>query len=146
MILQRAQHVTTSHAIYRWMRKRLDAWEAVKHGMLVEDTLRTCAHHLTVARREESTEHRARTYHILVLRGKLRTAVRWITERETGGFLQPGERCKKTGERVMEVLHIKQPEDRTPTAASLDLYPDSPPELVPVDITNDTVMSVAGDS
>ena len=46
----------------------------------------------------------------------------------------------------MEVLRAKHPEVRTPTPASLDLYPDSPPELVPVDITNDTVMSVAGDS
>ena len=40
----------------------------------------------------------------IVLRGKLRTAVQWITERETGEVLQPGDRCTKTGDRVMEVL------------------------------------------
>ena len=51
--------------------------------MLVKDTLRTCAEYLTVARREESTDHWAQTYHNLVLWGKLRTAVIWITERET---------------------------------------------------------------
>ena len=44
----------------------------------------------------------------------------------------------------MEVLHTKYPEARPQTAASLDSYPDRPPELVPVDITNNTVMSVAG--
>ena len=55
--------------------------------MLVEDTLRTCTEYFTVNRREETAEHRAQTFHSLVLHGKLRTAVRWIIERETGGVL-----------------------------------------------------------
>ena len=55
--------------------------------MLVEDTLHTCAEYLTVARIEDTADHRAQTFHSLVLRGKLRTVVRWITERETGGVL-----------------------------------------------------------
>ena len=44
----------------------------------------------------------------------------------------------------MEVLQTKHPDVRPPIAASLDLYPDRPPELVPVDITDDTVTEVAG--
>ena len=35
--------------------------------MLVEDTLRLCKEYLTVAWREEMAEHRAQTYHSLVL-------------------------------------------------------------------------------
>ena len=50
--------------------------------------MRTCVEYLTVAQIEETAEHRPQTYHSLVLRGKLRTAVKWITERETGGVLQ----------------------------------------------------------
>ena len=111
---------------------------------MAEDTLRTCAEYLTVARREETADHQAQTYHSLVLRRKLWTAVRWITEQETGGVLQLGDQCKKTGDRVMEVLCAKHPEARTPTAASLELYPDRPPELTPVDITNEMVTAVAG--
>ena len=65
-------------------------------------------------------EHRAQTFHNLVLRGKLWTVVRWITERDTGGVLQPGDRCTKTGDQVREVLHSKHPESQAPTAASLD--------------------------
>ena len=61
--------------------------------MLVEDTLCTCAEYLASAQREETAEHRAQTFHSLVLRRKLQTAVRWIIEREMGGVLQPGERC-----------------------------------------------------
>ena len=44
----------------------------------------------------------------------------------------------------MEVLRAKHLEARAPTAASLDSYPDQPPELVPVDIIDDTVTAVAG--
>ena len=106
--------------------------------------LRACREYLTVARREETAGHQAQTYHSLVLRGKLRTAMRWIMERETGGVLQPGDRCTKTGDRVMEVLHTKHPEARTPTAASLDSYPGRPPELTPMDNTEDTVTEVVG--
>ena len=112
--------------------------------MLVGDTLRSCEEYLTSSRREETAEHRAQTYHSLVLRGKLRSAVRWITEREPGGVLQPGRRCEKTGDRVLEVLRAKHPEARPPTAASLTPYTGCPPELTPVDITNDTVTAVVG--
>ena len=79
-----------------------------------------------------------------MLRGKLRTAVRWITERETAGVIQPGDRCTKTGDQVMEVLRTKHPEAWTPTAASLDHYKGCPPELTPVDITEDMVMAISG--
>ena len=89
-------------------------------------------------------EHWEQTYHSLVIRGKLRTEVRWITERETGRVLQPGDRCKKTGDRLMEVLRAKHLEARTPTAASLYSYPDRPLDLTPVDITDNTVTAVAG--
>ena len=69
VILQRARRVTASHAIRRRIEKMLDAWGAGKHAMLVGDTLRSCKDYMTAARREETVEHRAQTYHSLVLRG-----------------------------------------------------------------------------
>ena len=93
VILQQARHVTASHTIMRRIEKRLDAWGSGKHAMLVGDTLRSCEDYLTAARREETAKHRAQTYHSLVLRGKLRSAIIWITERETGGFLQRFNIC-----------------------------------------------------
>ena len=103
--------------------------------MLVEGTLRVCGGYLTVAWREDTAEHRAQTYHSLVIHGKLRTAVWWITKHETGGVLQPGDRYKNTGDRVMEVLCAKHTEAQSPTSASLDSYLDRHPVLIPVDIT-----------
>ena len=44
----------------------------------------------------------------------------------------------------MEVLRTKDPEARPPTAAILESYPDRPPELFPVDITDDIITAVAG--
>ena len=44
----------------------------------------------------------------------------------------------------MEVIHTKHPDACPPSAASLDVYPNNPPEMVPVDITDDVVSAVAG--
>ena len=112
--------------------------------MLDKDTLRTCAEYFTVAQREELAEKRTQTYYILVLWGKLHTEVIWITEQETGGVLQTGERCTKMGDQVIEMLRTKHPKARAPTAASLDSYSDRTTELVLVDITDDMVTAVAG--
>ena len=59
-------------------------------------------------------------------------------------MLHPAERCTNIGYRVMGVLRTKHHEAHPPTAASLNLYPDQPPELVPVDITDNTVTTVVG--
>ena len=143
VIMQQARRVTASVAICRRIKKRLDDWGEGKHAMLVNGTLQACGEYLTVSRREETSEHQSQMYHSLVLCGKLRTAVRWITETNTGGVLQPGDRCTKTGDRVMEVLRKKHPEARTHKTANLDSYPGRPPELTPVDTTEDTVTEVA---
>ena len=44
----------------------------------------------------------------------------------------------------MEVLHAKHPDARPLSEACLDAYPGKPPEMVPVDITDDVVSAVAG--
>ena len=106
VMLQRARHVTASRDIRRRIEKRLDAWEAGSYRILVEDTLRSSTQYLTAVRRVETSEHRAKTFHGLVLRGKLRMAVRWITEREKGGGLTPGGAMHKDrGTRVGGAPH-----------------------------------------
>ena len=44
----------------------------------------------------------------------------------------------------MELLRAKHPEARATTVSILDSYPYRPPELVPVDITNNTMTVVVG--
>ena len=45
---------------------------------------------------------------------------------------------------MLEMLHAKHPDARPPSASCLDAYPGPPPEMVPVDITDDVVTAVAG--
>ena len=72
------------------------------------------------------------------------TEVRWITNREKGGVLLPDDKCTKTGELVMEVLCTKNLDARLPSVKILDAYPENPPEMVAVYITEDVVTAVAG--
>ena len=75
--------------MWRWIEKRLDAWGAGQHEMLVGETLCTCMQYLANACMEDYEDHRSKTYHSLVLQGNLRMAVQWITECETEGMLRP---------------------------------------------------------
>ena len=93
--------------------------------MLVEDNLRMCAEYLIVDSRDKLVNHRAQTYHIWVLRGKLRTLVQLIQERETGGVLQRGERRTQTLERLMEVLRAKHLEAPCTNSVQPLPYPPS---------------------
>ena len=61
-----------------------------------------------------------------------------------GGVLQPEEHCTKMVVRVMVLLRTKHPNAHSPSAATLDTYTGQPIYLVPVDITENTVMEIEG--
>ena len=54
--------------------------------MLVRDTLWSCKDYLTAAQREDTAEHRAQTYHSLVICDKLRSEVLDYREGDEGSF------------------------------------------------------------
>ena len=56
----------------------------------------------------------------------------------------PEDKCTKTGESEMEVLRTKHPDVRPLSEASFYAYHKNPPEMVPVDITDDVVTVVVG--
>ena len=121
----------------------MDAWEVGGVGMLEEDTVRTHVQCLSTIRGEGSTEHQAKIFHILVLSGKLRLFIQWITDRDKGRVFHPGGICLKTGKPVIDVLRLKHPGARLPTMVSFKAYGDQPPAFMSVEITNETVASVA---
>ena len=63
---------------------------------MVKDTVQTCKKYLAKACGEETEEKRAIIYTRLILCGKLRAAVHWITDRGQCGVYQTGDTCKKT--------------------------------------------------
>jgi hypothetical protein len=62
----------------------------------------------------ETQEQRSKKFAKLVLQGKPRSTVRWITEREKGGVLLPDDMDAKSGELVIDVLKEKHPDARVP--------------------------------
>ena len=89
----------------------------------------------------------ARSFHEIVLLGKLRQAVCRATDREGGGCLLLDNQYTKTGQPVAEVLWKNHLDMRVtsvenPTCTSFEEYEDIS-KMVPLDFTEDDVMWVA---
>jgi hypothetical protein len=106
--------------------------------MLVEETLRSMESHLSSKQGSTTPEQRTRIFHQKVLRGNIRGAVRYLTDREKGGILYPDDLDEKTGNSVLSVIESKHPNARTPNADTLTAYPDLP-DFVDLDITEDSI-------
>jgi len=77
-----------------------------------------------------------------VIQGKLRDAVRWITERsEDGGVLRP-DQITENGKTVLEILRNKHPEQMCPDPESFAVT-DTLPVLLEVNITGRHIERVA---
>ncbi len=110
--------------------------------LIVQDTQRTATAQLTKMQGKETEEQRGKTFSRLVLQGKLRSAVRYLTERDGGEIMLPDEIDAKTGDTVLDVLQSKHPDMRVPDIALMEEY-DTLPDFVELDITADTVEKVA---
>jgi hypothetical protein len=142
VVLQRTRDVRCSRGIRRWIAWRMDAWEEGNFAMLVQDTERTMAANLTHKQGITMEEQRAKTFHGKMLRGDVCGSVRYLTEREKGGILLPGEINEKLGDEVSKVLESKHPAARTPSPESLQPYPELL-DFPDLDITEDAVEKVA---
>jgi hypothetical protein len=87
-------------------------------------------------------EQRAKIFNMKMLRGDVRGAVRHPTERDKGGVLMPDNIDEKSGDSVADVTEAKHPDVRTPEALSLHRC-NTTPNFVDVDITKDTVKTIA---
>ena len=75
----------------------------------------------------------------MILQGKIRQAVRFITDRsETGGILCPDDDAG-TGKTVQEVLESKHPEQREPDPEAFIICEDLP-VLIDVDVMADHML------
>ena len=142
VILQRSPKTTSSSDIKRRLGSRLSLWKEGKFSCLVDDTALTLEASLSKARGNTTPEHRAKVFDSRVKRGKLRSAVRYITDREGGGVLSPNDIDEKSGSKVIDVLKTKHPEMREPGPSALKSY-ENLPSLMPLHISEETVEAVA---
>jgi hypothetical protein len=75
--------------------------------MLVQDTERDMQAFLSSKQRGTTAEQRLMIYHRMVMRGLLRQAVKYLTDREKGTILMPEDIDEKTGDSVATVLEYK---------------------------------------
>ena len=58
-------------------------------------------------------------------------------------MMQTRGACTNTGKPVLDVLRAKNPDVPAPLASSPDAYPRKPTDLIPVNLTEVTVIEVA---
>ena len=88
-------------------------------------------------------EREIKVFSNLILQGRLREAVRFITDRQGGGVMGPEDDAgKPAGKTVLEVLFSKHPEQRE-TSQEDYIDCDELPPLIDVDITAIHVMQAA---
>jgi hypothetical protein len=142
VIMQRSRDVKQAKDIRKRISRRLNAWDEGKFKMLIRDTERDLKSFLSTKQGNVTAEQRAKIFHRKMLRGDVRGAVRYLTEREKGGILLPDDIDEKSGNTISEVLESKHPDARTPDANSLPKYSNTP-DFVDVDITEESVEKVA---
>ncbi len=64
-------------------------------------------------------------FNSMVHSGKLRAAVRAVTDRDAGGLYAPNYVCTKTGPQVLDILHKKHPGTRIPKECAFNNYNNS---------------------
>ena len=145
VILQRSGEVKKARDIRARIQWRLKEWKAGKYDMLVQDTVWTSIGLMDDTRRGQTEAQIGKTFTRMVLQGKTQQAVCFATERGQGGALAPQDKVASkdgTESTVLEVLTSKHPEAVHPKEEDLEEY-SLVPEMVTLDITADTVMTVA---
>ena len=130
VILRRVRGITRFHDVKPVVWGRLDAWDAGRYVALVKEVEEANldsgggGRRVDVRRQDEATSL-ARRYDAMVLGGKVRAAVRMVTNRGTGGPYRPNDLDSKSGRPVINVLWEKHPESVVPSEWDFDAYPDA---------------------
>ena len=146
-ILRKVKDVKSARDIKQLILTRLDLWEAGKYCALVkgvEEEAHVSGFGATHTH-EFEVESAGRRYESMVLSGKIRAAVRMVTDRDPGGLFKPDDKCTKSGCPVIDVLREKHPEAVIPSDGDFDAHPGGPEclEAPPVYCYEETVAKAA---
>jgi hypothetical protein len=150
VILQRECKIKKDADICRLISKRLELWEKGEFDLLVQEAVRAnCSFGEGGSKRLEDKNHEASVFNRLMMLGKVRSAVRWITEREKGGVLQHDDLVPSKdaqGNPIMrsvgEILKEKHPSAKEPGITAMPDY-GQPPLMPGLDVTAEHVEGIA---
>ena len=149
VILQRDKSIHTSSDIRHTIDCRLSLWDDEKFDLVVQEAVQ-CDHSLAARykRHKPNDDHVLRVFTRHMLQGKVRAAMRWLTERFKGHVLDPNDQVtlhingQDTTVNVIKALQLKHPAPVLPHSSTL-LEPDHLPELEDLDITGSHIHQVA---
>jgi hypothetical protein len=149
VVLQRDSSVRKACDIRRILTRRLSLWTDNQYDVLLQEAVR-CDRQLckgpTVTKKPPNTDHIETIFTKLMLQGKVRDAIRWVTERSTGGVLNPSSVIVSGDEQktVLEILKEKHPYPKEPGSDILmEITSEGIPLMVDLDITSSHVETVA---
>ena len=142
VILQRVKGVSRARDIKTLLLSRLAAWDDGNFDMLVETAELNMKSYLSSRQGTTTPSQRHSIFHKKMLRGEIRSAVRYLTEREQGGVLLPSAIDPTSGHVVSQVLEAKHPQARIPEGTAFPDYPTLP-AFQEVLITDEVVQCVA---
>jgi hypothetical protein len=148
VILQRDSCVRKACDIRRLLKRRILLWRGGNYEELVQEAERCDRQLRKVHKPNNNTEedHLIRVFTKLMLGGKVREAVRWITARDRGGVLHPDSLIGSgnTTKTILQVLQDKHPAQQEPHETVLhEMNIQNIPLMVEVDITSSHVETAA---
>jgi len=141
VILHRVRGITSYSDICRHISRQLNRWEAREYDLLVQTTLKTLNFQLSLITKNKTEEEHFRAFHQKVLRGNLKGAVRYLTDRVGGAVLSPDDAIGD-GQTVRDALLEKHPEGGIPPKTSFQDF-KAMPLFVSVTVTAKHVDGVA---
>ena len=124
--LQRDRSVRVSADIRRTLDQRMSMWEENRFDLLVQEASCRDKHFTTQSRqRKRDPNHNTKVFTRLMLQGKIRSAMRFLTERSKGHVLHPHDnvKIKVIGQdksvKVIDALQQKHP---SPKLLTRSLY------------------------
>ena len=124
VILQRDRSVRKGPDVRRVIGRRLDMWQDDKFDLLIQEAVR-CDKSL-VSKRRITESHMSSVFTRLMLQGKVKSAVRWLSDYARGSVLSPMDcvPCSTSGgqvqnEKVIDILSKKHPNSVMPPKSSL---------------------------
>ncbi|CEL91825.1 unnamed protein product, partial [Vitrella brassicaformis CCMP3155] len=142
-LIQRDPDVKRKRDVKRMLWRRLEMWQKGQVEELVCEAERLDQQFPTTQPQLDDASV-YRIFNKLMLEGKVRAAVRFVTERGGGGVLHPSAQAEERppGVTVLDVLREKHPPQQQPHEEAFLPCDDLPP-LIDVDITDSTVERAA---
>jgi hypothetical protein len=147
LMLQRDRSVKKGNDIRRLLERRLSLWSDAKFEILIQEAIR-CNRTLKLNNKSYDGAHVDKIFSKLMFQGKIKAAVRWVTERSQCGLLTPSDEVELKADNgsgvkctVMDVLRTKHPDPHPPHSLSL-LTVDELPDFEDIEITGALIHNV----